>query len=88
VTTMTTCLESGIGGHYVHDGDRKVLNLFVWVLYSLRFVLFVSGSCNLVVASTLFLSFLVTGKEIRWDFVRHWHRIFLCSLINREKDEG
>jgi hypothetical protein len=29
VTTMTTCLESGIRGHYVHDGDRKVLNLFV-----------------------------------------------------------
>lgn len=28
VTTMT-CLESGIGDHYVHDGDRKVLNLFV-----------------------------------------------------------
>ncbi|CAL5187809.1 unnamed protein product [Lathyrus oleraceus] len=29
VTTTTTCLESGNGDEYVHDGDRKVLNLFV-----------------------------------------------------------
>lgn len=28
--TTTACLESGIGDHYyAHDGDRKVLNLFI-----------------------------------------------------------
>ncbi|XP_061338927.1 LOB domain-containing protein 37-like [Gastrolobium bilobum] len=28
-SVTTTCLESGIGEHYAHGGDRKVLNLFV-----------------------------------------------------------